>query len=252
MLVAAGRTGTGRVRGTNQDAFIVDPALQLQIVADGMGGHQGGGVAATIAAQTVHRFVRDSKEDGAITWPSGFRAGRSFAANQLANAICLAHRRIVAESRQVAGLQDMGSTVVAAVARGGTLTIVNVGDSRAYLLRAGTLAQVSVDHSWSADALRAGTDPAAVRADGRSHMLTQALGVRLDGEPPIFEVPLEDGDVLLLCSDGLHGGVDDARVGGVLASGAAVDAMADRLMTLADESGGRDNVTVVVSKYMAG
>ena len=139
MLVAAGRTDPGRVRRVNQDAFIVDPRLDVQIVADGMGGHQGGAVAATIAAQTVYDFVRASREDATITWPSGFDVARSFEANQLRNAVCLAHRRIVAESRRDNALHDMGSTVVAFMVRNGRLTATNVGDSRLYLLRAGTL-----------------------------------------------------------------------------------------------------------------
>ena len=146
----------------------------------------------------------------------------------------------------------MGSTVVAFVVRSGKATATNIGDSRLYLLRAGTLTQLSVDHSWAGEQIRQGADAATVRADGRSHMLTQALGVKFEGEPPVVETAIEDGDVLLLCSDGLHGVVPDGEIGRTLASGPDVNAVADRLMALALDAGAPDNVTVVVAKYVAG
>src|SRR3954469_24504936 len=112
MVLVAGRTHRGRVRQVNQDAFIADSRLNLHIVADGMGGYAGGELAASIAVRGVHDFVRTSAQDPAITWPSGFEPARSFQANQLCNAVRLAHRRILSEGRRTPELSEMGSTIV--------------------------------------------------------------------------------------------------------------------------------------------
>src|SRR5947207_1330441 len=120
MTIAAGRTDVGRVRAANEDAFVTDPTLNLLVVADGMGGHRGGAIASAISIQTVHEFVKASRSDGGVTWPYGYEAGQSFTANQLRNAIRLAHRKIQAEGEKDGDGDghEMGSTVVAAIVNG--------------------------------------------------------------------------------------------------------------------------------------
>ena len=250
--MAAGRTHPGRVRTSNEDAFVADSALNLYVVADGMGGYRGGEVASEIAVRVVHEFVRASRNDQAITWPYGFETNQSFEANQLRNGICLAHRQIRAEGSRTTDLQDMGSTIVTAIVSDRRLTAANVGDSRLYLLRAGSLRQLSEDHSWAAAAVRSGADPAAIKSHPMSHLLTSALGSDQPLDVPIHDAPLEDGDVLLLCSDGLYRAVRDDAIAEILSErGWDVDARADRLVELANEAGGPDNITAVVARYQA-
>jgi protein phosphatase len=250
MTRAAGRTHPGRVRSANQDVFVVDPAARLYAVADGMGGHRGGEVASALAARTLSEFVGQSLVDSGITWPFGLEAHQSFEANQLRNAVLLGHLKIQLRAQTSGDLEDMGTTVVAAIVAGGKLTTTNVGDSRAYLCRRGSLTQLSVDHTWAAMAIKAGMDPADIRTDPRRHMVTHALGLGRTVDVPLREQPLEDGDVLLLCSDGLHGVVPDPAISRVLPDRRLpVEARADRLIDLANEAGGPDNVTAVVIEY---
>jgi protein phosphatase len=250
MIAAIGRSHPGTVRAANQDAFVSDPELALLVVADGMGGHRGGEVAAAIAVETIHRFVRSSRTDAGITWPVGFDVHASFEANQLCNAIQLAHRRIYDESQRVSDLEGMGSTVVAAIVRNGRVVLANVGDSRLYLFRGRALTQLSVDHSWMASMLSSGADPLSLAEHPMRHMLTQALGSNQRLDLAVRDEPLDDGDVLLLCSDGLYGPVQPDRIAEVLSAGnRTMQDQVDRLVDLANQAGGPDNITAVVARY---
>ncbi|HEV3328064.1 MAG TPA: PP2C family serine/threonine-protein phosphatase [Acidimicrobiales bacterium] len=230
-LRAAGITDPGQVRAQNQDAFYV--AEDLVLIADGMGGYAGGEVAAAIAAEVVGaRFL----EDGS--------------ANGLEAAVAAANRQIF-ERGVEPGLEGMGTTLVAAAVVGSGPTVrvlvANVGDSRAYLLRDGTLRQLTEDHSVAAELVRLGRleEDEGQEHPGR-HVLTRALGVDRDVAPDLIEVEPQPGDRLLLCSDGLSNELDDDQILALLGVGEPSDA-ARSLVAAANAHGGLDNVTAVVA-----
>jgi PPM family protein phosphatase len=230
-LRAAGITDPGQVRAQNQDAFYV--AEDLVLIADGMGGYAGGEVAAAIAAEVVGaRFL----EDGS--------------ANGLEAAVAAANRRIF-ERGVEPGLEGMGTTLVAAALVGSgpsvRVLVANVGDSRAYLLRAGSLRQLTEDHSVAAELVRLGRleEVEGQEHPGR-HVLTRALGVDRDVAPDLIEVQPQPGDRLLLCSDGLSNELGDDQILALLRVGEPSDA-ARSLVAAANAHGGLDNVTAVVA-----
>ncbi len=247
MILAAGRTDPGRVRKGNEDAHVIAPAIGLYAVADGMGGHNGGEVASRIAVDTLVGFVQSSGTDSSITWPFGFNTAISFGANQLTSAIRLANRKIRDRSQREAELGGMGSTIVAALAAGRSLIYASVGDSRLYRLRHGTLEQLTEDDSWAASMLRAGASPESVRNHEMRHVLTRAIGSDYELDVDVNQTEIEPDDVYLLCSDGLHGSVEDHRIARLLGDrSAGVERMAASLVDAANEAGGPDNVTAVV------
>jgi len=219
------------VRPQNQDTFYV--ADDLVLIADGMGGYAGGEVAAAIAAEVVgEHFAADGSAAG------------------LEDAVLDANRKIF-ERGVEPGLEGMGTTLVAAaVVRTGTtsrLLLANVGDSRGYLLRDGTLRQLTEDHSVAAELVRLGRleEDEGAEHPGR-HVLTRALGVDRDVEPDLIELEPLDGDRLLLCSDGLSNELDDDQLLALLRVGTPSDA-ARALVAAANAHGGLDNVTAVVA-----
>lgn len=250
MTEAIGRTHVGRQRQTNEDVYFADQQLQLFAVADGMGGHNAGEVASRLVVDTVADFVRISRSDSDVTWPYGLENTLPFEANQLRNAILLANQKVLFEGGRRPECRGMGSTVLAVIVQDGRMNYSSVGDSRLYLMRCGQLQQLSVDDSWASSMIRAGADPAAVRSHPMRHALTNALGSAETIDVKVVTERLEDGDLLLLCSDGLHGPVGDSDIGHVLATHASqLETAADRLIDAANEAGGPDNVTVVLIRY---
>jgi protein phosphatase len=247
---SAHRTDPGRVRLENEDTCLVDSDSGLYAVADGMGGHRGGATASRIAVETLRDFIRSSARDTTITWPCGLEAGVPFAANQLKNAVHLANRRILSEADRVPGLAGMGSTLLAVVVRSDHAFFAGVGDSRLYLWRRGLLKQVSHDDSWAASMLRAGASQEAVDNHEMRHMLTRALGADSELDVEVEQLALEDGDVLLLCSDGLYGPIGDAGIERALAEAASsLDRTAEALVEAANSAGGPDNISAVLVRY---
>jgi protein phosphatase len=220
------------------------------VVADGMGGHRAGEVASRIVVETVADFVRSSDSDRQITWPFGLDLSVSFEANQLRNAVHLAHQKVRFEAQRRSDYAGMGSTVVAARLRGRSVVFCNVGDSRLYLFRRGALSQLSTDHSWAASMLRAGSTPEMIQASPMRHVLTKALGSDDDLELGVSAVTLETGDLLLLCSDGLHGALEDRRLGEILGDWSGpLQPLAEHLIDEANAAGGPDNITAVLARH---
>lgn len=199
--------------------MLCDPARGLFVVADGLGGHRGGEVASRTAIDALDRTLQVAR-----------LAASTDDAALLRTAIVEAHEAVVAA--QTSGLEDMGTTVVVALVRpDGRTTVAHVGDSRAYRWRTGMLERLTRDH----------TVPT-----GFGRLLTQALGSPAGVEPDCVEVHFEDGDLLLLCSDGLTDVVSDRGIAELVAAGGSCAAIADRLVEAALAGGGPDNVTVVV------
>lgn len=223
------RTDIGQVREHNEDSLVVKPPLY--VVCDGMGGHAAGEVASEIAVNVVARHA-----------PARIDAAELGAAVEEAN---LAVIRAAHEGR---GREGMGTTCTAAMLENERLVIAQVGDSRAYLLHAGNLQQITRDHSLMADYLEAGKiTPEEARVHPQRSVITRALGSDPYMQPDLFEINVETGDRLLLCSDGLTSMLEDAEIARILATVRNPQECADALVNEAVAMGGYDNVTVIVT-----
>jgi serine/threonine protein phosphatase PrpC len=247
LLSAHGTTHPGR-RASNEDALLVDAAFGLFVVADGMGGHKAGEVASRLAIDTIHEFIASSLGVRDLTWPYGLRPDLSFDANRLRTAVRLANTRVLELSEARAEYTGMGTTVVAALAGPDRLAFVGVGDSRVYLWQRGALKQLTEDDSWVATVLarEPGMTDTALAQHPMRHVLTSVIGARPDMEPDVEERDLEPGDVVLLCSDGLHGAMDLGETAELLGSSTAVEEITATLVHRALARGASDNVTAVV------
>jgi protein phosphatase len=241
----------GRVRKTNEDAFLVDDELGLYAVADGMGGHEAGEVASRLAIEALAAFIRRSASDTDFSWPYGLERTLTFGGNRLRTAIHLANRRVFRAAENNDDYNGMGTTIVALLASGPHFAIGNVGDSRLYLLRGGSLEQITQDDSWAATVLA--HDPRSSRLDVSKHpmrnVLTNALGAREQVDVHLTEVDAEPGDVLLLCSDGLHGVLDAPAIQSLVSAHPDVERAARALVEAALDQGSRDNVTALLVRF---
>jgi PPM family protein phosphatase len=238
----------GRVRGRNEDNLLCAPDLRLFVVADGMGGHQGGEEASLHACVAVEEHIR-----GKAYLLQGFEkeplpVRRRQVMQLLTEAIRSANDRIVLEADQSADLHGMGSTIVVALFAADRVFLAHVGDSRAYLLREGGAMLLTEDHSLLFELLRQGrlTRSQAARFPMKN-VVTRALGIRGPVEADVLEVPVLPGDRILLCSDGLHGYVEDDRLPRLAGDG-PLQAVADRLVAFANAGGGSDNISAVIAE----
>jgi serine/threonine protein phosphatase PrpC len=216
----------GRVRERNDDSYLVEAPLFA--VADGMGGHKGGDVASQLALETLE---------------AEFREGRGDLAQQIRDANAAVFER----SRSDSAVRGMGTTLTAVVVAGTSALFAHVGDSRAYLLRAGDLRQLTDDHTLVARMVKSGEiSEAEAGVHPHRSVLTRALGTEPEIDVDEFDVALTDGDRLLLCSDGLTGMVTEEQIVAILSAAPDPQDAADRLVRAANRAGGVDNITVVV------
>ena len=250
MLTAHGVSHPGRVRKANEDRCELDLGLGVFVVADGMGGHNAGEVASQLAVETIMTFMRRTQEGDDVTWPYGIDRNLTFHANRLATAVRLANRRVfrTAESRDE--LSGMGTTVVAGLIEDAQFVYANVGDSRIYSFLDGTITQLTTDDSWVATLQNAGALAPGEKHPMR-HVLTNVVGAREEVEVQIGERVLADGEVLLFCSDGLHGEISDEQAAAILARETDAVAATDALVALVLEQAARDNVTALVVRHQA-
>lgn len=253
LLYASVASDTGPVRKTNEDSFVSDREVRLFAVADGMGGHDAGEVASRLAIEALSAFIRRSSTDTDFSWPYGLDGTLSYDGNRLRTAIHLANRRIFREAENNDDYSGMGTTIVGLLANSSTVAIGHVGDSRLYLLHDSTLEQVTQDDSWAATILA--HDPRVKPSDLAHHpmrnVLTNVLGAREQVDVHLAERELRPNDILLLCSDGLHGVLDADQLRRLLRSDADVDVVARKLVDEALRQGARDNVTALVVRYEA-
>ena len=240
-LDVAQLTDVGRKRPHNEDnmSYVIPKDQQVMmkkgalfIVADGMGGHAAGEVASEIAVDTVsYAYYQEDSDDIAASLVHAIKRANT-----------LIHQR-AAENMLRSG---MGTTCVAGVLRGGVAYIANVGDSRTYLVRHGQVRQVSQDHSWVAEQVRAGllTEEQA-RSHAQRNVITRCLGTQADVEVDIFAEPLEEGDSFVLCSDGLSGFVTDDDLRAIVNQYVPQESVY-HLVERANENGGPDNITAIV------
>jgi protein phosphatase len=212
-------------------------------VADGLGGHNAGEIASRLALESVLGFIQRTREDEEFTWPFGVETGLSYDANRIRTALRLANRRVFQMSESGPQYGGMGTTVVAALVSGDTLTFASVGDSRMYLVNDHAIAQLTEDDSWLS-ALKAqepNIDASQLEKHPLRHVITKAI--------TIHDRPLRHGDTLLLCTDGLHDLVHETKMLEVVDTDKTLEARAQTLVDLALEAGGRDNVTALLVKY---
>jgi PPM family protein phosphatase len=227
-------TDVGRMRTNNEDSYLSETPVAA--VADGMGGHRAGEVASAIAMEELAALR------GKGPWPND-RA----ATDDLKQAIVRANRRIRETAAGDRELNGMGTTLVALLEDGDSVHLANVGDSRAYLLRQGELTQVTVDHTLVQELIDEGRlSPEDAERHPQRSMITRALGVEHEVEIDLFTYKLQPGDRLLLCTDGLSGVLEPAKIRNVLVRVRDPQKAADRLVAMANEGGGPDNITVIV------
>jgi serine/threonine protein phosphatase PrpC len=250
MIESYALTDTGCVRTENQDRVLTDHSLSLFVVADGMGGHSHGELAAELAISTMQYYVASSQDRFDVTWPFGYNFEISVDANRMSTAIQLANRQVWNHAQLSPECAGMGTTVAAILLSEGNAVIGNVGDSRVYLLRSNELKQISFDDTFvNTVARQAGADVEEMANHPMRNVLTQAAGSQNTLDVHIVEQPLESGDVYLICSDGLHGVIGNAAIRSILGAGEYLERSAVRMKDAARAQGGPDNISVVLMSY---
>jgi protein phosphatase len=236
-----GNTHVGRVRSTNQDSYLCDNRRGLFVIADGMGGHAGGEVASSLAVQNIRSFLDINLAKSSETQLESGAAVASI----IADAINHASMKIYERALEEPTLKGMGTTATAIKALGRSVACAHVGDSRLYLIRCGYIYQITTDHSLVSEQIRAGI---ITKEEAEHHhlrnVITRSVGYQEHEDVDTYVFNVEDGDMLMICSDGLHGRVpEDIIVNccqkyGVLA--------VDHLINEANQRGGDDNISVIV------
>jgi protein phosphatase len=238
LLRSAASTHVGMRRQANEDRYAIVPELGLFLVADGMGGHKAGQVASHLAVEAAIRAT-DALQGASVSL-----------AERLRHAVACANREIFTAAQARPELSGMGTTFVGMLFGGERLALAHVGDSRAYLLRQGRLRGLTDDHSIVAELLRRHEiSEADAREHPHRHVLTRALGVRPRTEPDLAEMTPQEGDVLVLCSDGLTTHVADEEIAERVGGEEDLDAAAAGLVDAANREGGVDNITVLLVRY---
>jgi protein phosphatase len=224
------------VRSGNEDNFALAPDRGIFIVADGMGGHAAGEVASEMAVNNVARDLGSLKG-----------LGDEQIAERMRAAIRAANGAIFQRTLTEVDKRGMGTTVTALVLHGARFLIGQVGDSRAYLLRDGTLVQITKDHSYVQEQVDAGyLTPEQARSHPYSNVITRCVGANNDVAPDLYAGTVKPKDLFLLASDGLTGMLEDAELAEVLGSGQAPEEQVAELVDAANRSGGLDNITAIV------
>ncbi|MCS6810363.1 MAG: Stp1/IreP family PP2C-type Ser/Thr phosphatase [Tepidimonas sp.] len=226
----------GRLRENNEDAVLLDPALALAVVADGMGGYNAGEVAARLCCEAVHAALQ-AQPDEALANPR----------QRLLEAVRSANRAVFERALLQPSLRGMATTVVAVLLAGPQGVVAHVGDSRLYRLRQGRLDRLTRDHSLVQEHIDAGLlEPEAARASGYRNLVTRALGIAPVVDVEVGTFDLTPGDTLLLCTDGLTDLLTEGEIARLLCHGGPLDSAAARLVQAANAAGGRDNVSVAL------
>jgi protein phosphatase len=246
--LAYGISDVGLQREHNEDCFVVLGDHSLFIVADGMGGHRAGDVASKLATEAIAEFFKKTASDD-VTWPFHFDASLSDEENKLLTSIRLANRQVYEHSTRSQELRGMGTTVVGALfsRRKNRMFVGHVGDSRAYRVRSGGIQQLTRDHSLVNDYLAAMPDMTEEqRSELPKNVITRALGMQDNVEVDLQSDDCRPGDTYLLCSDGLSGMITDQEMCEVVATSETLEEACRRMVMLANEHGGEDNITAIL------
>ena len=245
-IQVAGKTDVGIVRSNNEDNLGFDEDSGIYVVCDGMGGMAAGEKASKIAVDTVLGYFRRPHKGKLDTEEPRFE-GVSARANALGHAIQLANQSILEEAGRDPANHGMGSTIVAVVIEGSEFSVGHVGDSRVYLLRNGSLQQLTNDHSWVMELVRRGMmTREQAEMSKEQNVILRSLGAEETVDPDLADHAIRPGDLLLLCSDGLSHFVKDEILREVLATKTVPQAACDALIEIAKASGSNDNITCLI------
>lgn len=246
-IVCGGASDVGRLRSNNEDCYRMVEPMHLFVVSDGMGGEAHGEVASALAVETIVKHCMDGVSNPATSLYGDPHPGLGDRTRRLASAVHLANRKIFQSAAEHPEQHGMGATLTAAWIDDAKLSVAHVGDSRAYLLRSGTLQQLTNDHSLVAEQVRRGILTAAEADQSEMQsVLLRALGTHEQVDVEAGENPLFPGDILLLCSDGLTRMVTEPEIAGTVQVETSPQKAAEKLIELANDNGGADNITVIV------
>jgi len=239
----------GRKRTKNEDRYRINATAKLFLVADGMGGHIAGEIASKLAVDTIEDVINLTTDDE--TWPFEIDEKLPLPANQLLTAIKLANKKIHEIANTRGHFDGMGTTIVALLIRESTAYIAHVGDSRAYLYRNNKLSILTQDHSWVNMQINLGLmNEAEARRHPWKNIITRALGTKGGVEVDVDARPIEAGDTILLCTDGLNSCVSNEEITVIVERYRFdLETAAQRLIEQANQNGGDDNITVIIVRF---
>ena len=243
------KSDVGRVRRANEDSCFASDEMGLFVVADGMGGHAGGLIASESAINALVDYVSHYLQDPDITPPYGLAMDFSGPENVLRAAMIVANARVFERSKRDASLDGMGTTLSVFWIRGCSAHIAHIGDSRVYLVRDGSLRLLTHDHSWVYEQYQEGIlSYEETKNHPMKHLVTRSLGTKRTIQADLHSHPLQNDDLILLCTDGLTGTLtDEAILSTILKPDLAdLDQECDILVEMANQAGGSDNTTVVL------
>lgn len=250
-IEVAGRTHVGMKRSHNEDSFLLLPEEHLFCVADGMGGHSSGEIASRIAVDELGEFFRLTGQDQDLTWPYKMDKRKNYDENRLATGIKLANSRIFERASATPVYRGMGTTIVTVHFSRDAVYVGHVGDSRVYRYRGGVLTQLTEDHSLLNDYLKNGKLTAEeIAAFPAKNVILRALGMKDSVQVDLSRNEPQDGDIYLLCSDGLSGMATDEEMTEILhGQHEDLEAACSALIDRANQNGGSDNVTCILTRY---
>jgi protein phosphatase len=246
--LSAGLTDVGRKRNHNEDSFLIDEELQLFVVADGMGGHAGGGTASRLAVETIDRELRAARNSPDNPFDRETLLQDSPLPEYLRSAVEKACHEIFKAAQDDPRLAGMGTTTIALCIHGDHAIFAHVGDSRAYLVRGDLIQQISEDHSLVNEQIKAGMiTPEEAKHSRYKNIITRSVGFEEEVQVDVMGIVTEPNDFFVLCSDGLANLVEDKEIRDIVHS-VSLEEAPRKLIDLANERGGDDNITVIVVK----
>ena len=250
-IVSSGLTDVGKKRDHNEDSFLIDEDLQLFVVADGMGGHAGGGTASRIAVETIDRELRQARAAQGSTLDARTPLQDSPVPEAIRAAVERACMAIYSKAQEDPRLAGMGTTVISLLVKDDQAFFAHVGDSRAYLVRGELIQQISEDHSLVNEQIKAGMiTPEEAKHSRYKNIITRSVGFEEEVQVDVMGLISEPGDVFILCSDGMANMVVDPEILQVVRHFPLVE-VPRRLIDLANDRGGDDNITVIAVQVQA-
>ncbi len=251
-LVSAGLTDVGRKRNHNEDSFLVDDDIQLYVVADGMGGHAGGGTASRIAVETIDAELRKVREGKDNPFASSTTLQESPLPEAIRGAVEKACLNIFTTAQEDPRLAGMGTTVIALLIKDEHAFFAHVGDSRAYLIRGDLIQQISEDHSLVNEQIKAGMiTPEEAKHSRYKNIITRSVGFEEEVQVDVMGLACEPGDTFILCSDGLANMLEDRELLEVVQKNPKIGDVPKKLIDLANDRGGDDNITVIAVRMQS-
>ena len=247
IVESASITDKGKKRKTNEDALILEDALGLYVVADGMGGHRAGDIASRLVVETIGEYIKKSRDNDDGDQTADFDETLSREANRLFNSIRKSNQVVHAASLKNRSCRGMGSTVSAIYFTESTLIAANVGDSPIYLIRGGKIKLLSVPHTFIEEQKTLNPENAEKLGMEFRHVLTRAVGTEKSVIADIYEIQCFRDDILVISSDGLNDKVSSEEIRELVYNDGP-DAACQKLVNLANDRGGDDNITVIVLK----